>query len=324
MNILIVNEHINDFNNSDIDIIKNFNGVYKVEDLSGLFQNFHYKKIIIDITAISDYKNIITYKNLIKNIPSDKIIIYISPNEDVNSSVFIKQLIECGIYNFTTSVDGIKYLEHHNNTYDEVVNITKMASNSSVMGMGNFNMKIIGIKNITEAAGATTFCYLLKKSMEKRGYKTYAIEVNKKDFNYFRKENMFSITTDTLYDCINKCNDAKVVFVDLNDLEDTAFCDDILYLLEPSTLKLNKLLSTKVDSLSKYKENKIVINKCFLSNSDIGEFEYEAKLKVYYNVPSLDDRIDNIEIDGLLVKLGFLPNDVLQKKGKGFFGFFSK
>ena len=57
----------------------------------------------------------------------------------------------------------------------------------------------------------------------------------------------------------------------------------------------------------KLKGKKIILNKSLLSSSDVLEFEYESKSKIYYNVPPLDERKSNHPVlEGLLIKLGFL------------------
>ena len=52
-------------------------------------------------------------------------------------------------------------------------------------------MIIIGIKNITEHAGATTLIYMLKKELTAvYGDRVVALEINKKDFQVFNEKNM--------------------------------------------------------------------------------------------------------------------------------------
>jgi hypothetical protein len=50
---------------------------------------------------------------------------------------------------------------------------------------------------------------------------------------------------------------------------------------------------------------KIVLNKSLLSTKDIMDFEMEAKTKVFYNIPPLNDRMLSRTLDNLLIKLGF-------------------
>ena len=53
---------------------------------------------------------------------------------------------------------------------------------------------------------------------------------------------MISTTTNDIKTVIERYNGVSVLLIDLNDFEDNTICDDVLYLLEPSTLKLNKLI----------------------------------------------------------------------------------
>ena len=93
--------------------------------------------------------------------------------------------------------------------------------------------------------------------------------------------------------------------MDLNDYEDVDICGEVIYLLEPSTLMLNKVLRTNKYILDKLKEEKVVLNKCVLSNEDVATFEYETKLKVFHTLPPLDDRqADIAEIRAFINKLG--------------------
>ena len=59
-------------------------------------------------------------------------------------------------------------------------------------------------------------------------------------------------------------------------------------------------------ALQGLKDKKIILNQSLLSSKDVLDFEYEAKLKIYYNLPPLDEREKNISaLKTFLVKLGF-------------------
>ena len=58
------------------------------------------------------------------------------------------------------------------------------------------------------------------------------------------------------------------------------------------------------DTFKKLKGKKIILNKSLHNESDIKDFEYEAKTKVFYNMPPLSDRAKtNKEIINLLNKM---------------------
>ena len=78
-------------------------------------------------------------------------------------------------------------------------------------------------------------------------------------------------------------------------------------MFEPSIIKLNRLMVRDKRVFEKYKGNKIVLNKCQLSATDVAELEYEARIKFFYTLPSVDDRRDNSDVlQGLLEKLGIV------------------
>lgn len=177
---------------------------------------------------------------------------------------------------------------------------------------------VIGIKNITKNAGATTLIHMMKQQLEEN-YNVAVIEIVKSDFKYFKETNYSSVTIDKLPYELMKYNDKDIIFVDMNDCDDDNLMMEVIYLVEPSTLKLNHMIATKYNILSKLKDKKVLLNKSLLSNKDILDFEYESKMKVFFNMPPLDDRRENIVINMFLNKVGFEKQEV---SNKGFFGIF--
>ena len=56
----------------------------------------------------------------------------------------------------------------------------------------------------------------------------------------------------------------------------------------------------------------------YLNNKDIEDFEYEARTKVFYNLPPLDERRRNEEILNLINNVGLSNiNDTNSKKSSG-------
>ena len=162
------------------------------------------------------------------------------------------------------------------------------------------------MKSLTEGAGATTLVYLMKKHLESN-YSVCALEVDKRDFVYFDSKDMESTTGVNLAKDIMKKRDYNVVLVDLNGFSDPEVCNEVLYLVEPSTIKLNKLLMKDRHAFEKTKNGKVVLVKSNISDGEITEFEYETKCKVFYNLPNIDERKEvSKDINGLLAKLGFI------------------
>ncbi len=164
---------------------------------------------------------------------------------------------------------------------------------------------IIGIKSITPGAGSTTLTYLMKKQLEKK-YNVLAIEVEKRDFIYYNDKELLSLSNGIIGETLNTNNDKDVILVDLNG-SNTAekFCDEVINLIEPPIIKINRLLSIKPKILSELKGKKVVLCPSLLTEKDIKDFEYESRLKVFYNLKPVDDHSKSEEITKLLVKLGF-------------------
>ena len=143
-------------------------------------------------------------------------------------------------------------------------------------------------------AGATTLIYLLRKALS--GNKVVgAIEVNKVDFLYFNDKELVSTTTSELPKELMKKQLCDIVLVDLNDYDDVSICSQVYYLIEPSTIMINKMLRKNKSVLETLKNEKVVLNKCVLNSEDVATFEYETKLKVFATIPPVDDRQENIE-----------------------------
>lgn len=165
--------------------------------------------------------------------------------------------------------------------------------------------RIIGIKSVTPGSGATTLTYLMKKHLEKK-YKVLAIEVEKRDFIYYNDKSLLSLSNSMIGNILTTNDDKDIIIVDINGSPTVEnFCTDVLYLIEPSIIKINRLLSIKPKILNELKSKKIILCPSMLNNKDVKDFEYESKLKVFYNLPPVDDHGKSKEIDNLLVKLGF-------------------
>ena len=335
MNVIVANENQNLLANVDVDIIKSINGVFEVSELVDMFKNFFYSKMILDVTALKQYKDSQTYEELSKGLDPNKIIFLLPEGSPLCTPNFLSRLIDMGIYNFTTNLNGIKFLIKKSNTLKDVENIKKMATaagpspadNSQptdntantadlaapveVAPKGGNNTAIIGVKNVTESAGATTFIYMLKKElvMTYGSEKVIAIEVDKNDFSLFNDPNMVSSSATRIKDDLSKYNDKNIILVDLNRCPDTSFCNETIYLIEPSTIRLNKLVRDNKIMFSKLVDKKVILNQSLLLTNDVGDFEKESGLKIFYNMPPLDERKRNAIINDFLIHLGLLANN---------------
>ena len=92
------------------------------------------------------------------------------------------------------------------------------------------------------------------------------------------------------------------------------------YLLEPSTIKLNKMIRKNRGIFDSLKGKKIVLNKSLLDNKDVMDFEYESRSQIFYNIPPLDDKKEKHRVlDDMLSHLGFIRqknNNLGQEKTK--------
>ena len=274
--------------------------------------------MILDITAIKDYKDIDNIRKLSVMIDMDKVILLLDDSEESSDPKYLSKLVSMKIYNFTKNAEGILYLYNHPNSYRDVAYIQQIedvkmnvsdsttTSEGTVIIKENHGARVIGIKNVTKQSGSTTLAYMMKKKLSEK-YKAMAIEIDKNDFMYFNEQNMISVKASDLGNTIQKNRDiAEVIIVDLNNSNLFDLCDDVLYLVEPSVIKLNKLMLIDRASLTKLKNKKIVLNQSLLEPKDILDFEYEAKVKVFYNLAPLDERDKvNRPLLAFLIKLGF-------------------
>jgi len=335
MNVIIANKYKDMLQQLNIEVIKSEQGVFSVDELISRYQNFFYQRMILDITALQDYKDIKTLQKLSISLDMDKLILLLDDSEETASPSYLSQLISIGIYNFTKNVEGIMYLYNNPNTYRDVAqyhNIDTPAPAPIAAGgtVQNYDasrgVRIIGFKSVTAGAGATSLIYIMKNQLAKN-YKVVAIEVDKSDFAYFRDKDLISTTNDAVSSIVAKYSNYDAILIDMNtSASANTVVQDIIYLIEPSTIKLNRLMMLSPDVLNNLKNKKVILNKSLLSSKDVLDFEYESKLKIFFNLPPLDERQKNIHIvNELLVKLGFRAQDDGQggeKKGKilGIFG----
>ena len=397
MNVIVANEQQSKLLNLDCDVIKNITGSYSSSEIVEMFKNFFYSKMILDVTALKNYTELTTYEELTQGLDVEKIIFLLPEGSSLCTSNFLSHLITIGIYNFTTNIDGIKYLLKKSNTLKDVEHIQKLSQQSNNNGfinnndngngfnnnvgnnynnsfqndyntnnnnnfsnnnmnmnmnmnsnnsyynggnnnsfLGNFNNNvqmtvrpnnmatIIGVKNVTENAGATTFIYMLKRELNSVYGKNnvICIEVNKNDFQIFNDEHMISVNQTELPKAINKYSNAQIILLDLNNSPTDTMCSEVLYLLEPSTLKLNKLIRRNKIVFQQLQNRRVILNKSLLTSKDVSDFESEAGIRVYYNMPPLDERKRNGIINDFLVKLGLIGGS--NNNGNKIFGLFRR
>ncbi len=160
--------------------------------------------------------------------------------------------------------------------------------------------RVIGIKNVTDHAGSTSLAYMLTKVVnEELKKRAMGIEVNREDFNYYQDSNFISVKEQDLKNSIDSCN-AEIIFVDLNNCADLSVCSEVLYLIEPSLIKLNKLMMTNPYTFRTLYNKKIVLNKSMLSHKEASSLAKEAGVPILFNISYLNDRVSNRVLVDLL------------------------
>lgn len=327
MNVIISNKNKVLLENLGIDVIKEMNGEFDADEIIATFQNFFYQRMILDITAIKNYSDITNLQKLSLSLDMSKVILLLDGTDTTSNPIFLSNLVSMGIYNFTKNVEGIQYLYNTPNAYRDVAQFHRL---DVTFGNANLNQqnpqaqymtpsymetpieqefygtRVIGIKNITKQSGASSLVYMMKKELSKN-YSVVAIEVDKNDFNYFNDKSLISTITSDVGSVINKNKDKNIILIDINNsIVAEGFCQDVLYLIEPSIIKLQKLMTLNASALQGLKNKKIVLNQSLLSDNEVANFEYEARVKVFFNLAPLNERSKKLpELNRLLVKLGF-------------------
>jgi len=327
MDTVISNKYSSVLNELDIEVSKKLEGEYTVDEIISQFKNFFFNKMFLDITAIKDYKDLTNLQKLSMSIDMDKVILLLDKDDSIsNSEPFLAKLVNMGIYNFTKDQNNLMYLYTNPNIYRDVAYLQKIdtgENNNTTTDSSHSvsNKRIIGIKNITDSAGATSLIYMLKKVLSSY-YSVMALEVDKRDLTYFKDKDTLTVKDDEINNIISKYNSIDIFLLDLNKSNKEYLCTDVLYLVEPSILKLNKLAIINPKIINDIKGKKVVLNKSLLSESEIADFEVETRIKVYYNIPPLNDKKDNSDIlSPLLEKLGYIKKSEETEKKKSIFDF---
>ncbi|MBQ7136609.1 MAG: hypothetical protein IJO43_01370 [Bacilli bacterium] len=324
MNVLITNQQESVLANLETEIIKTLRGEYGVDEIISQFSNFFFGKMVLDVTSIKDYKDIVNYQKLSIGLPVDKIILFLPNDPMVTDPSFISKLISMGFYNFGKTLEEVAYLVEHSNTYKDVAHLHQLepvvAAAPVVVGSVPVPTqavasapaqvvpasRVIGFKNVTENAGATTLVYLMKRELETiHGKSVLAIEVNKREFMYFNDSTLVSVTKQDLMSQLLKARNYNIVLVDLNDC-DPNVCDEVIYLVEPSILKLNKLMKLNSKTFDKLKGQRVVLNKTLVAGGNIQTFEYETGVKIFDVIRPLDDRSSKPMLTDFMNKLGLI------------------
>lgn len=321
MNVVTANQNKEIIDRLDIDIIKRIDGEYELRELLGKFVNLYFNKMIIDITSIKNYKDIKIIEELAKVVDPSRVILLLNNDPELNTPLYMSTLINCGFYNFTRNFEGIKFLYNTPNTYENVKHLMlsdaeQKAQMGAYIASQNVVFKetkrqVIGLQNISVHAGSTSLVNMMVRQLRDNGINAVGIEMFKQDLIFYHEKFLFScMNRQDLENKLRELTDCEAVIIDLNEFgEADKYCDEILYIIEPSYVKLTKMIKKNRNVLVEHKDDKILLNMSFVNNQEVPDFEYETKLKIFDNLPPLNDRNRNLpEINGLLGKLGFILN----------------
>ena len=136
----------------------------------------------------------------------------------------------------------------------------------------------------------------MKEAREKLNLNVSAIEVGKNDFRYYNDASMISCTDDNVREMVKNSN-ANLILIDLNDFQGNIdFLNDVLYLVEPSVIKLNSLMMNNRFVFRENANNKLVLNKSFLNSNEVLALSKEAGINFVMNIPPINDRAPSSEI----------------------------
>lgn len=324
MNIVIMNKASQMLNGLEIDVEKSFSGLFSVREIKDLIGFSHYNKIILDISALKNTISDNNLQELATSFDMNKVVLVLENNDESVEPVFISKLISLGIYNFTRNREGILYLVKNSNTYQDVAHLHQIKHPSELGLKKIVKQKIIGVINVTEHAGATTLVYMMVKNLG-RFTKCCGIEIGRFDFKHFRRLDLVSTTVDQLDHLINnQYSDYNVLLLDLNDYRDCAICDEIIYLIEPSIIKMNKLIATSNNFMIELKGKNVVLNQSNISEKAVLDFAQETGLYVFHHIKSLNDREStHADVLDLIDKLKVVDDDINSEEEpkKGLFKF---
>lgn len=327
MNVVTANENKQMIDRLNIEIMMRIDGQYSIRELLSKFVNLYFNKMIIDITSIKNYTDIHVLNELAKAVDPNRVILLLNDNPIVSSPAFMSSLVKSGFYNITNNFEGVMYLYNNPNTYQNVQHLVLNDSQEKASlqqfqpnreeeekaTAGGFkksnNRLIVGLANMTQHAGASSLTNMMVRQLKSHGIVAYGIEMFRNDLLFYHLPNdlVSCMNRNDLEREIQKRPDAQAIIIDLNEFgEADRYCDTVLYLLEPSYIKLTKMIKKDRNAFAAHKNDKIVLNMSFVNAGEVSDFETETGLKVYFNIPPVNDRNQDIDdVNKLLRKLGF-------------------
>ena len=119
MNIIVTNKFKSLINGTNIEVMKELTGVYKVSEIANSFNSIFYKKLIIDATALDRFPKEDVLRDLVKTFDTEKLILFLPPDNPPPMK-FLSFLVSINLYNFTDNNKGLLELVKKSNTYEDV------------------------------------------------------------------------------------------------------------------------------------------------------------------------------------------------------------
>ena len=331
MNIIVTNKYKDLIYGTNIEIMKELTGVFSVSEIYNSFQSVFYKKIILDATAIKNFPKEEVIKELASKFDTEKLILFLPPDNPAPKK-FYSFLISLNILNFTDNSRGLIELVKRSNTLNDVEEFVikeeenkEEESNPDDLNYQDISQGryIIGIRSMTKESLSTELIYLIKRTLEDNYQKkVYAVELDKREFFFYNQKDMYSISKNKLKRFLDDHMYCDILLIDLGDNDDlNSFCNDVIYLVEPSLYQVNKLLLSDREAFQKLKGKKIVFMNNLLAPNEQNQFAKEASISIYYTFAPLNDRIHNQTIDKFLSKLGVIEENANKPK-RGLFDIF--
>ena len=297
-------QNYNNVNNS-IDMYPN--NMFNQQQNNNVYQNNEFNN---GVPNINNYNN--PFNNLNNTVDNN-----INMNSSNMSPAFYNGVVD----NQLNNIDQNNYFSPDivNNRNENIIDNNNMFNNETKSSAdysgdsnfyGDFQKQnqnfVVGFKNLTLHAGSTTLIYLLMKTArEKFNLRVNAVEINKNDFRYYNDQDMISATVDSLVNVVNSST-ANLILVDLNDYNGNyEIFNEVIYLVEPSVIRLNKLM---MDNRFAFRENanqKMMLNMSLLNNNEVNALSKEAGVNFIMNIPPLNDRISNDIIIKIIELFGF-------------------
>ena len=97
MNVIIANKYREALSNLDVEVIKKLEGEFTVDEIINTFQNFFFQKMVLDVTALRNYKDIKTLQQLSLSLDVDKLVLLLDGSPETSDPEYLSDLISMGI-----------------------------------------------------------------------------------------------------------------------------------------------------------------------------------------------------------------------------------